>query len=132
MQLRLQLLPRWSRQWSQLWTGQSAHNLQFWNLRLRPSRIVVEKSCINKPFLKLLRTHVRNILQRPGRFAVSRPYLLVFGLYFGTFGIANITTTISDSRFFTLDPTMAKAFTVFATLSVNVPLGIYKDTVFSR
>jgi hypothetical protein len=27
---------------------------------------------------------------------------------------------------------MAKTSTVFATLSVNVPLGIYKDTVFSK
>ncbi|KAJ5433662.1 uncharacterized protein N7458_012818 [Penicillium daleae] len=100
--------------------------------RLRPVRIVVEMSCSNRPFSDFLLTHLRCALKAPGRFALSRPCLLVFGLYFGTFGIANSTTTISDTQFFRPDPTMAKTITVFATLSVNIPLGIHKDTVFSR
>ena len=92
----------------------------------------MERSCTNSLPLESFKKHLFNALKTPGRFAISRTTLLVFGLYLGTFSITNATSTFCGSRFHDLEPTAARTVTTLATLSANVPLGIYKDTVYSR
>lgn len=92
----------------------------------------MEKSCTVRPTIDILKKHAKSLFQKPRLFASSRPCLLVFGLYFGTYGTANFATSIAHSGFLDLEPAAANTLTVLATLSANVPLGIYKDTVFAR
>ncbi|PLB48462.1 hypothetical protein P170DRAFT_360554 [Aspergillus steynii IBT 23096] len=98
----------------------------------RHRRIVVENSCAPVALKTGLRKHFISAIRSPRRFATSRPCLLVFALYMGTFGVANASQTLLEARSPDVDPAIAQGTTVLSTLSVNVPLGIYKDTVFSK
>ena len=92
--------------------------------------MVVERSCTRTPLAASFKKHIKNIIDRPRCFVISRPARLVFALYLGTFTAANAACTLSASS--TSDPPTTRTAATLAALFVNVPIGIYKDTVFSQ
>lgn len=74
------------------------------------------------------------LLSRPHLFISSKPFLLIYALYFGTFLTANTVDTIKS----TLDPLKSPANasagpTKFAAVSaVNMSLCLYKDSQFTK
>ena len=74
------------------------------------------------------------LLTRPHLFVVSKPFLLIYGLYFGTFLTANAVDTIKsviDPRKSTSTPSAGP--TKFAAVSaVNMSLCLYKDSQFTK
>ncbi|KAH7064122.1 hypothetical protein BKA63DRAFT_482879 [Paraphoma chrysanthemicola] len=80
-----------------------------------------------------LRQSARELLLRPHRFIASKPFALIFSLYFGTYFTANTIDTAS-STIHSTPPSSTTAGTpkFLATSSANLALCLYKDNAFTR
>lgn len=80
-----------------------------------------------------LRASLTALLLRPHHFLLSRPFLLIFALYSGTYLTANTldtaSSTLSNKPAHTTTSGLAK-FT--ATSTANLSLCLYKDSQFTR
>jgi hypothetical protein len=80
-----------------------------------------------------LKNTVLPALKRPHNFVASRPFLLIFGLYFSTYMTANTvdtaTNTLKNKPASTVSSNSAK---FFATSAVNMSVCTYKDGQFAR
>ncbi|KAF1843586.1 uncharacterized protein K460DRAFT_407929 [Cucurbitaria berberidis CBS 394.84] len=82
-----------------------------------------------------LKKSALELLARPHRFMASKPFVLIFSLYFGTYFTANTIDTASA----TLHPTTSTPSTItagtpkfLATSTANLALCLYKDNQFTR
>jgi len=74
-----------------------------------------------------------SMLLRPHRFFLSKPFLLIFTLYGGTYLTANLVdTTQSTLVNKPASSTSAGAVKFLATSSANLSLCLYKDSQFTR
>jgi len=96
-------------------------------------RSIVEKAATGSPFSSCLRRALLPALTRPHTYLVSKPFLLIFALYFSTYATANTVDTVSS----TLSSKSASAVTsgstkFIATSSVNMSICVYKDSQFAK
>ena len=75
----------------------------------------------------------KDAILRPHGFLLSRPFLLIFSLYFSTYATANgidtLTSTIENKK----ADTVSSGPTKFAaTSAVNMSMCVYKDSQFAR
>ncbi|KAI9817941.1 MAG: hypothetical protein M1832_004561 [Thelocarpon impressellum] len=96
-------------------------------------RGIIENASRRDTLAGSVRASLREMLLRPHRFFLSRPFGLVSMLYFGTYATANVLDTTAA----TLDDAPPTTTTTgpakfLATSSVNLTLCLYKDTQFAR
>ncbi|KIW19913.1 hypothetical protein PV08_00488 [Exophiala spinifera] len=96
-------------------------------------RSIVEKAAKGEAFSSCLRRSFRPVYTQPHKFLFSKPFLLIFGLYFFTYSTANtvdtLTSTFSSKPASTVSSGPAK---FLATSSVNMSWCVYKDSRFVR
>lgn len=94
---------------------------------------IVEKAASSKSFSTCFFRSLRPAVTRPHVFLVSRPFLLVLSLYFGTYLTANtidsLTSMVKDEPAATVSSTTPK---FLATSSVNMSLCVYKDSWYAQ
>ncbi|KAL6244544.1 hypothetical protein RBB50_008786 [Rhinocladiella similis] len=96
-------------------------------------RSIVDKAARGEPFTSCLLRSLRPAYTQPHKFLFSKPFLLIFGLYFLTYTTANtvdtLTSTVSSRPASSVSSGPAK---FLATSSVNMSLCVYKDSRFVR
>jgi hypothetical protein len=95
-------------------------------------RLVVEKSFYNQPLFPAFRRHLWFSITQPATFLVSRPSLLVWGLYTATFATANMSETLLNKVYPKIDHAIAGMTTFASTFVVNSSVGIWKDVKFAQ
>lgn len=75
-----------------------------------------------------MKEHSIDALKSPLRFALGRPFVLVWALYAATYTVSNTSVTLT--RLF--DKALVGTVTFINTTLVNVPLGIWKDVRFAQ
>lgn len=96
-------------------------------------RSIVSKAATNTPFLHCLTQSLKPALSRPHQFLVSRPFLLIFSLYFSTYLTANSVDTITSvTHNRPSDSVTASTSKFLATSAVNMTMCVYKDSQFAR
>ncbi|KAF1926352.1 uncharacterized protein M421DRAFT_422694 [Didymella exigua CBS 183.55] len=94
---------------------------------------IMENASGRLPLGESLRTSAREMLSRPARFVGSRPFALIFSLYFGTYLTANAIDTLASARAHTsYSATTAGSTKFVATSSANLALCLYKDSQFTQ
>ncbi|KAH6612094.1 hypothetical protein C7974DRAFT_323497 [Boeremia exigua] len=80
-----------------------------------------------------LKTSARELLLKPHRFLGSRPFVLIFSLYFGTYFTANSIDTVSSARTNTAYSSTTAGTSKFLAVSTsNLALCLYKDNQFTQ
>lgn len=96
-------------------------------------RSIVEKAANGNSFSSCLKRSLYPAVTRPHRFLFSRPFLLIFTLYFSTYATANSVDTLRSTMANKPAATVSSGATKFlATSSVNMSLCVYKDSCFAR
>ena len=73
------------------------------------------------------------LLTRPHHFLSSRPFLLIYALYFGTYATANTIDTLSSTfQGQPPDKTTAGPAKFLATSGANMSLCLYKDSQYAK
>lgn len=93
----------------------------------------MENASGRRPLGASLKSSFRNLLLRPHALLLSKPFLLIFMLYGGTY----LTANTLDTAMSTLHAQPAAAVTsgpgkFLASSAANIGLCIYKDSVFAR
>ncbi|KAK5939546.1 hypothetical protein PMZ80_007924 [Knufia obscura] len=94
---------------------------------------IVRKAATSTSISASLLAATKSALLRPHGFLLSRPFLLIFSLYYGTYFTANtidtLTSTIENKKAnnVTSGPTKFAA-----TSAVNMSLCVYKDSQFAK
>ncbi|THX02275.1 hypothetical protein D6D18_04047 [Aureobasidium pullulans] len=91
-------------------------------------RAIVEKASSNQPLLRSLRHQAWSLVKSPRQFMLSLPFGIVWSLYAGTYGVANVAETISER----LTPEHVGTIVGASAFLVNVPLGVWKDIRFAQ
>lgn len=101
--------------------------------RLTQARSIVRKAATNASISTSLLVAAKSALLRPHGFVLSRPFLLIFSLYYSTYFTANsidtFTSTLEDKPADTITTGPAK---FAATSAVNMSLCVYKDSQFAK
>ncbi|KAH7350252.1 hypothetical protein BKA66DRAFT_476623 [Pyrenochaeta sp. MPI-SDFR-AT-0127] len=81
-----------------------------------------------------LKKSALELLSKPHRFVGSKPFVLIFSLYFGTYFTANTIDTASSTvnPSTSLSSTTAGTSKFLATSTANLALCLYKDNQFTR
>ncbi|KAF2824447.1 hypothetical protein CC86DRAFT_354509 [Ophiobolus disseminans] len=80
-----------------------------------------------------LKQSAKELLLRPHRFIGSKPFALIFSLYFGTYFTANTIDTISSTLHSTPPSSTTSGTPKFlATSAANLTLCLYKDNKFTQ
>ncbi|KAJ4361583.1 hypothetical protein N0V95_001744 [Ascochyta clinopodiicola] len=80
-----------------------------------------------------LKKSARELLARPHRFIASKPFVLVFSLYFSTYLTANTIDTLASMRTHTPPSSTTAGTTKFlATSTTNLAICLYKDNQFTQ
>ncbi|KEF58912.1 uncharacterized protein A1O9_03755 [Exophiala aquamarina CBS 119918] len=96
-------------------------------------RSIVEKAATGSTFSSCLRRALRPALTRPHAYLVSKPFLLIFALYFSTYATANTVDTIASTVSSKPASSVTSGSTKFlATSSVNMSICVYKDSQFAK
>jgi hypothetical protein len=77
-----------------------------------------------------IKDSVTLMIQRPGKFIRSPAFLLLWGVYGGTYVAVNLATTICDKKHATDQERHLVKF--FGVSSVNIALNVSKDRIFAR
>lgn len=97
------------------------------------TRAIVRKAATNASISTSLLAATKLALLRPHGFLLSRPFLLIFSLYYSTYFAANtidtVTSTLEGKRADTITTGPAK---FAATSAVNMSLCVYKDSQFAK
>jgi hypothetical protein len=101
-------------------------------LSVAPAVSIVDKAIVSnasglEPLVPCLLNGVRTLLKNPVSFFKAPSFMLIWGVYGGTYAVANSVQAICDHRGY--DPTYPK----FAASScANVSLSVLKDKAFAR
>jgi hypothetical protein len=96
-------------------------------------RSIVEKAANGASFSSCLMRSLRPVITRPHRFIFSKPFLLIFTLYFSTYATANTVDTFHSTTSAKTASAVSSGPTKFvATSAVNMSLCVYKDSCFAR
>ncbi|OAL03391.1 hypothetical protein IQ06DRAFT_374546 [Phaeosphaeriaceae sp. SRC1lsM3a] len=80
-----------------------------------------------------LKQSARELVLRPHRFIASKPFVLIFSLYFGTYFTANTIDTVSSTVHSTPASSTTAGTTKFLAVSTsNLALCLYKDNKFTQ
>ncbi|KAF2124919.1 hypothetical protein P153DRAFT_251419, partial [Dothidotthia symphoricarpi CBS 119687] len=94
---------------------------------------IIENASGRNTLGESLKKSAREMLSKPHVFLTSRPFALVFALYFGTYLTANtIDTTSSTLHSTPLTTTTAGTPKFLATSTTNLALCLYKDNQFTQ
>jgi hypothetical protein len=97
------------------------------------TRSIVENTTrADQSLLSLLKKNAVEAIARPHRYLASRPFLLVFGLYSGTYATSNTVDSIMDSFEKKPSRTLRSSTKFAATSAVNMSLCVYKDAQFGH
>ena len=109
----------------------SVHSSHIYNLTISSS--IVTKAATGTSILTCLAQSFRPAVMRPHAFLSSKPFLLIFGLYFSTYFTANSIDTLS-STLSNQSPTKVTSNTTkfLTTSAVNMTACVYKDSQFAR
>lgn len=96
-------------------------------------RAIIENASGRAPLRPSLVSSLRSLVTQPHIFLTSRPFLLIYCLYFGTYATANTVDTVSSIVHNEGPETTTAGPTKFlATSSANMSLCLYKDSQFTR
>lgn len=94
---------------------------------------IVRKAATNASLSESLYGAAKNAVLRPHGFLLSRPFLLIFSLYFSTYATANaidsFTSTVENKKAVTVTSGPTK---FAATSAVNMSMCVYKDSQFAK
>ena len=96
-------------------------------------RAIIENASGRVSLRNSLSSSFQSLITRPHIFLTSRPFILIYCLYFGTYATANTVDTLS-STVHNKNPstTTAGPQKFLATTSVNMSLCLYKDSQYTR
>ncbi|KAL5119186.1 hypothetical protein ACEQ8H_002894 [Pleosporales sp. CAS-2024a] len=94
---------------------------------------IIENASGRSTLGRSLKKSAQELLLKPHRFLTSKPFVLIFSLYFGTYFTANTIDTASSTLTST-SPSSTTAGTpkFLATSSANLSLCLYKDNKFTQ
>lgn len=96
-------------------------------------RSIIEKAATNTTFRSCFLRALRPMITRPHTFLVSKPFLLVFTLYFSTYFVANSVDTITTTVQAKPASKVTSGATKFISTSItNMSICIYKDSQFVK
>ena len=96
-------------------------------------RAIIENASGRVPLRTSLFSSFQSLVTQPHIFLTSRPFLLIYCLYFGTYAAANTVDTLSSIVHNKKPETTTAGPTKFlATTSVNMSLCLYKDSQYTR
>ncbi|KAF2762929.1 hypothetical protein EJ05DRAFT_433082 [Pseudovirgaria hyperparasitica] len=96
-------------------------------------RGIIENSSGRNTLGQSLQSQLKNLLLRPHRFLISKPFALIFALYTGTYMTANaIDTASSTLRSESADKVTSGLPKFLATSTANLSLCLYKDSQFTK
>lgn len=96
-------------------------------------RSIIEKAATNTTFRSCFMRALRPVITRPHTFLVSKPFLLVFALYFSTYFVANGIDTITSTVQAKPASKVTSGATKFMSTSItNMSICIYKDSQFVK
>ncbi|KAF2684527.1 hypothetical protein K458DRAFT_338676 [Lentithecium fluviatile CBS 122367] len=94
---------------------------------------IIENASGRNTLGESLKKSARELLLRPHRFLGSKPFALIFALYFGTYFTANSIDTASSTLQNTPVPSTTAGTSKFvATSTANLALCLYKDNRFTQ
>lgn len=94
---------------------------------------IIENASGRNTLGESLKASARELLTKPLGFVGSRPFVLIFSLYFGTYLTANSIDTLASARTSTpYSSTTAGTTKFLATSSSNLALCLYKDNQFTQ
>ncbi|KAF1913168.1 hypothetical protein BDU57DRAFT_346627 [Ampelomyces quisqualis] len=94
---------------------------------------IIENASGRNTLGESIKQSVRQLLLRPQRFITSKPFALIFSLYFGTYFTANTIDTASSTLHSTpASSTTAGTSKFVATSTANLALCLYKDNKFTQ
>ena len=91
---------------------------------------IVQNAAGTKPLVASIKDSVVELVTRPHRFVRSPAFLLLFGVYGGTYLAVNTTTTACDRKNATEEQRHAAKFV--GVSSVNLTLNVTKDRMFAK
>ncbi|ETN47234.1 uncharacterized protein HMPREF1541_01426 [Cyphellophora europaea CBS 101466] len=96
-------------------------------------RSIVEKAAKGTSFIQCLKRSITPAILRPHAFLASKPFALIFTLYFSTYLAANGMDTVSSTMKNKSATAVSSGGSKFvATSAVNMSLCVYKDSQFAR
>lgn len=101
--------------------------------KLTVIRAIVRKAATSASITTSLLTATKAAISRPHGFIASRPFLLIFSLYFSTYFTANsidtLTSTVENKP---ADTVTSGPIKFAATSVVNMSMCVYKDSQFAK
>ena len=91
---------------------------------------IVQNAAGTKPLVASIKDSVTELVTRPHRFLRSPAFLLLFGVYGGTYLAVNVTTTACDRKQATDEQRHVVKFV--GVSSVNLTLNVSKDRAFAK
>jgi hypothetical protein len=91
---------------------------------------IVENAAGRKTLQRSLVDSMSSLVRRPQQFARSPAFLLLWGVYGGTYLAVNVATTACDRKNATQEQRHAVKF--FGVSSVNIALNVSKDRIFTK
>nr|OQO21059.1 hypothetical protein B0A51_11466 [Rachicladosporium sp. CCFEE 5018] len=94
---------------------------------------IIENASGKRSISASLLASATTLFTRPHRFLTSKPFLLIFAVYTGTYLTANtLDTTLSTVRKKDAATATSGAPKFFATSAANMSLSLYKDSQFTK
>jgi len=95
-------------------------------------KAIIENASGRNTLMASVKGSLRDLILRPHRFLVSKPFRLIFTLYTSTYFTANVVDTISSCVHNTDATNVTTGLTKFiVTSSINIPVCVYKDSRFA-
>ena len=82
------------------------------------------------PLAQTLKTNILCSFRHPRRFFGTKPFFIIWTLYAGTYTTANTVETLTRHLTQKADELLVQSVTFLSTITVNVPLGVWKDVRF--
>ncbi|KAF2774471.1 hypothetical protein EJ03DRAFT_340595 [Teratosphaeria nubilosa] len=96
-------------------------------------RAIIENASGKRPLLTSVKASLSTLLLRPHHFLSSKPFLLIFMVYGGTYLTANTLDTTTSTIKNRPAPSTTSGYSKFvATSAANLNLGIYKDSQLTK
>lgn len=82
------------------------------------------------PLAQALKTNILCSFRHPRRFFGTKPFFIIWTLYAATYTTANTVETTARHLTHKADELLVQSVTLLSTITVNVPLGVWKDVRF--
>ncbi|KAG9196965.1 hypothetical protein G6514_002728 [Epicoccum nigrum] len=95
-------------------------------------RAVVENAArpAQNPLAQALKTNILCSFRHPRLFFGTKPFFIIWALYAATYTTANTVETTARHLTQKADELLVQSVTFLSTITVNVPLGVWKDVRF--